>query len=360
MRKYKWLVFLIVDILVLQCFVLGYLARWIDPRWFWWPQLYAIALPVLSVLVLFLTFPLIPYKKWGMLAIHLFCLVLALIRFSPLGANKPPESATAEGLRVGSYNMGRFDSSPRHMLPQTFSEVIQGLQPDVLGLQEFLIRYRGSPVEVRNLPEVASVLEEKGFQIIASEYHMGANTAKPVFTNTARLEMVRNEKITIARGVGRVMNVDRVQVRWEGRDAVIYNVHLHTFGERKPWTESGLAPLNPAFWRLFLTQYRDAFRSRAWQADILRELLDKETDPLIVLGDFNSTPHNWAFHRLASQYRDVFREAGNPYAASFHSRFPLVRIDHVLVSEEWQVLDAEILPLSYSDHRPVLVTLAWK
>jgi endonuclease/exonuclease/phosphatase (EEP) superfamily protein YafD len=141
---------------------------------------------------------------------------------------------------------------------------------------------------------------------------------------------------------------------------VVFNVHLQSFGERKPWRDPGASVLDPTFWISYLLQYRLAFEARAWETRQLRALMDRETVPVLLCGDFNSTPHSRVYRHLAAGRQDAFREAGTGWGMSYHRRLPLVRIDYVLASEEWEPVSARTVPAGLSDHLPVLVRLRWR
>ena len=89
-------------------------------------------------------------------------------------------------------------------------------------------------------------------------------------------------------------------------------------------------------------------------------MMDRETLPILVCGDFNSTPHGWVYHHLAAGLTDVFGRIGRGWGNTYHTRRPFVRIDYVLVSPDWQPLVAEVLDADLSDHRPLLVRLRWQ
>jgi endonuclease/exonuclease/phosphatase family metal-dependent hydrolase len=234
------------------------------------------------------------------------------------------------------------------------------LYPDIIGLQEFLVRYRGEELRIRNLPHVADEFDSLGFQSVGSEVHDVSTTLQPILSRSSKLVQKEQRRLVVQEAGYPEMGVMRMKFNWKGRDAVYYNLHLRTFGEKKPWLETTMSPMSLEYWLFYIRQYRDAFLYRAWQADKIRGLVEQETLPLIVAGDFNSTPHNWEFHRLATGLQDVFEVVGNKREVSYHARFPLARIDHMLVSNHWNVYRAEIPALEYSDHRPLLVLLGLK
>jgi endonuclease/exonuclease/phosphatase family metal-dependent hydrolase len=155
-------------------------------------------------------------------------------------------------------------------------------------------------------------------------------------------------------------SVTRTHLRWDGRDLVVYNLHLRTFGEKKPWNDEKAPIFKAADLVPYLRRYREAYRVRAWEVDQIIEMLEEETMPVIVLGDLNSTPHNWVMGRITDKLRDTFDEAGNGWGMTYHTRFPIFRIDYVLVSDEFEVVSADVIDAYLSDHLPLVVKLRWR
>jgi endonuclease/exonuclease/phosphatase family metal-dependent hydrolase len=81
--------------------------------------------------------------------------------------------------------------------------------------------------------------------------------------------------------------------------------------------------------------------------------------PVLVVGDFNSTPHQWAYRHLAQGLQRV-----GSRDATFPADRPVVRIDHILAGPAWEVVDARVpVPrqdTAISDHRPVTAQLRWR
>jgi endonuclease/exonuclease/phosphatase family metal-dependent hydrolase len=83
-------------------------------------------------------------------------------------------------------------------------------------------------------------------------------------------------------------------------------------------------------------------------------------EPMILLGDLNATPRSRAYQRLATHLRDAQALAKLPKPrATFPSRLPMLRIDHVFVSRGIAVQRVETVrtPLARiaSDHLPLMV-----
>ncbi len=360
MRRFLWIAFLVFDGLVLCLFAAGYVARWVDPRTFWLPQLFAIALPLFSIILLIATVIVGVAKRWVHLGTHLIVVCCICIRFFSLSSAPSERVGESNSLRVASYNLGHFENFSQAEQAKKLGEILKLLYPDIIGLQEFMVRYRGRELRIRNLPYVANKLESLGYQTVASQYHDVPTTFKPVWTRNEKLIQERKERVNIKQEGYMEMSVTRMQFEWQGRDAVFYNLHLRTFGSKKPWLEEKMSPMSPRFWLFYLQQYKEAFEHRAWQADQIHELITRESLPVIVSGDFNSTPHNWAYYRLSQRLQDVHTATFSLWQTSYHVNFPLAKIDHMMVTPEWKVEHARIPPLDYSDHRPLIAVLSWK
>lgn len=360
MRRFWWIAFLVVDALVLCLFLAGYVARWVHPETIWWPQLFAIALPFFSVLILIATPLLAVFRHWGLFGAHLLLVVLVGIRFVSFDSPSTQPEGEDNALRLASYNLGHFELFSQAEQAQKLGEVLRLLYPDIIGLQEFLVRYKGKELRIRNLPYVANKLDSLGYQTIAKGLHDVPSTFKPLWTRADKLQQQEKLRIKLNEEGYSVMSLTRMTFEWQGRQAIYFNLHLRTFGSKKPWLDDSMSPLSPRFWLFYLRQYKDAFIDRAWEAEKIREMIDAETLPVIVAGDFNSTPHNWAYRHLAEGLRDVHEVAGLQWRTSYHVDFPLAKIDHILVSEEWDVYEATIPRLDYSDHRPLVAVLGWR
>ena len=87
-------------------------------------------------------------------------------------------------------------------------------------------------------------------------------------------------------------------------------------------------------------------------------------DPVVLLGDFNATAWSRAYRRLSRRLADARRLVGPDRrrgGATFPSRFPLLRIDHVFVSggvtvERLTVVNDPATRLA-SDHLPILAEI---
>lgn len=83
-------------------------------------------------------------------------------------------------------------------------------------------------------------------------------------------------------------------------------------------------------------------------------------EPLIVMGDFNTPIDSVYFEKLRLLLDDAFETAGSGYAATWPMVAPVMSIDHIWLSKHFRVVRCEHRTSIYSDHRAVVVDLAWK
>jgi endonuclease/exonuclease/phosphatase (EEP) superfamily protein YafD len=94
------------------------------------------------------------------------------------------------------------------------------------------------------------------------------------------------------------------------------------------------------------------------QMEAITQVAERAAHPLIVAGDFNAAPWSYTMQRLAE--RGQLRLIRQPFSLA-KSWQPLpgvgLPLDHVLVSEGWELLAQEYGPLGGSDHVPLIVDL---
>ena len=81
-------------------------------------------------------------------------------------------------------------------------------------------------------------------------------------------------------------------------------------------------------------------------------------EPIVVGGDFNSTPDNPVLQPLrAAGLRDAWSECGSGDGFTYPADKPAKRIDYLFLSGDLHCSKAEVIDTQVSDHRPLVVTL---
>lgn len=111
--------------------------------------------------------------------------------------------------------------------------------------------------------------------------------------------------------------------------------------------------------RSIVTRLRENSAIRAAQVDSIARVVEAARTRRIVCGDFNDTPMSYVYRTMARGFEDAFSECGSGYSYTFRGFFNTLRIDYVL-SDGFDALSYETLPVEYSDHHPVVVQLRKK
>ncbi len=343
---------------VLAWFGLSYAAYWIPPEFAWWLQLLAVGLPIWVALLVVWAIGLAWVRAWTHLASVLIAIGLYLLRHEHLSGWSRADAAR-DTLVVMTYNI---PDSRRPALADSLAVLVARYRPQLMGFQEVGIWWYlrpGQRTSLRLVAHLNPLVERQGYLPSKPDLEIGPLFAEVV--TLTRLPVLAQQIHPLAEDTDALIyQAVRSTLCWEGRPFVHYNVRLQSYGPVKPWEvmrHGGWK--HPATWRRWLRAYRQAMLERARQVRQLRAWIDQEQLPVIVSGDFNSTPDQWFYGHLARGLRAAGR-LGGVAAPSWPSTRPLVRIDHVLVSPEWEVLEGDVPATRLSDHRPVIARLRWR
>ena len=99
--------------------------------------------------------------------------------------------------------------------------------------------------------------------------------------------------------------------------------------------------------------------SRDRNAEALaRAVAAEKNTRMVLLGDFNGTTDDRVFADLTARLRSVQIAAGDGFGFTWPARFPVARIDQILVRGV-QPRSAWLLPPTSSDHLPVAARISW-
>ncbi|MYX15201.1 endonuclease/exonuclease/phosphatase family protein [Streptomyces sp. SID8374] len=232
----------------------------------------------------------------------------ALVWASLLGPTLIDKRSTGHGLTVLSHNVDEANPDPAGT-----ARALAGAKADVLALVE--LSQESAPVYERELAAAYPHHTVLGGVGLWSRYRLSAVAEVEIMPWT------RAMRATAATPEGPV---------------AVYAAHLASV-------------------RVSAAGFTTGRRNEAARA--LAAAVRAETAPrVVVLGDFNGTYQDRALAPVTSQLRSAQREAGSGFGFTYPARFPVVRIDDVLV-KGLTPLASWTLPATGSDHRPVAATL---
>jgi endonuclease/exonuclease/phosphatase (EEP) superfamily protein YafD len=130
----------------------------------------------------------------------------------------------------------------------------------------------------------------------------------------------------------------------------------------RPLTFLGTHPLPPGTSQMAADRNEQLRQVGAFVRGIASDGSGQPARPLVLAGDLNLTEHSPYFRDLlrASGLADTRQGIG--IQASWSPKFPFLSLplDHILASRELAVSSRRLGPQLGSDHRPVVVQLAWR
>jgi len=181
------------------------------------------------------------------------------------------------------------------------------------------------------------------------------------FYSGSRLPILKKGNIAISDRNGATW----VDTKLNGKTVRLYNLHLksnrisdetNNFAFRKDFFSKKIIP----YIKHVLVQIRKKSKIRATQAEEIAQHIADCPYPVIVCGDFNEVPLSYPYRIISNGLKDAFEEKGTGLGFTFAGKFPGLRLDYVLVSEELEVIDFEVKDVFLSDHYPVIVHLKVK
>ena len=234
--------------------------------------------------------------------------------------------------RIVTYNVHRCVGNDRRLDVGRIADVLASLKPDIVALQELDVgRARTGGVDQAH--EIASRLK------MVSHFHAAVKVEEEQYGDA--ILTCFPERLVQA---GPLPGYDRIR-RLEPRGALWVEVEVAGQAVQIINTHLGLVP-------------REQQIQAHWLAGETWLQHPKRTGPTILLGDFNATASSIVYRTLAGRLKAARGLAPKKSPTStFPSPFPVLRIDHLFVSDEVRVLDviAPFSPLTRaaSDHLPL-------
>lgn len=227
-------------------------------------------------------------------------------------------------VRIISWNVQDF-----HLNADTLrhsAKVLLSQQPDILCFQE------RPHTNLLAWDTIRTVFSAYPYTMINSREDEVLNLA--VFS---RWPILDRKEFYFPNSYNKFMQVD---IHTGNRIIRLFNVHLQTTGMTPELKETSI-------WQRMV---RNA-GMRNMQADTLHKAIASSPYPVIVCGDFNDVPSSYAYARVSRGLKDCFKEAGHGWGGSYQALGSLFRIDHMLCSEEAEVIRYTLTDNPWSDHK---------
>jgi len=109
--------------------------------------------------------------------------------------------------------------------------------------------------------------------------------------------------------------------------------------------------------KTIFSKLKKGFEKRSIQANIIREQIAQSRYPVIFCGDCNDIPNSYAYFAIHKNMEDAFLIKGSGIGRTFNSISPTLRIDYILTSKEFSVLQFNRFVRDLSDHYMLVADL---
>ena len=364
-------VFVVLNIITVILFLLACANAFLHPGRWWLIALLGLVFPLL-LLLLFLFFVIgifVPgWRRWSLISLLAMVIgwpnIHSFLAFHA-GAGFHEEKAPA-AIRVMTWNVRSFDEfitrkkgGSRHQ-PKML-QFIGGQHPDVLCIQEFF--NSGVAADSCNIPFIQERLRLPYYFFSRDYVNKGAKYEAGVII-FSRYPIVDTMVMAYSRPGGFHSTESLISADIHvGKDTIrVYTTHLqsvlfhgkdfHDLEIIKNVDDSILMASKSIAKKLGY-----AFRHRGDQAEEVRAQLDKSPYPSVICGDFNDVPNSYTYFTIRKDWQDAFIKKGFGIGRSYKFISPTLRIDYILASPDFNILQCRRFALPWSDHNPVVADM---
>lgn len=342
-----------LNALVAILMLLSGFSSYIDPYAMPMLSCAGLAFPVFLLLnLLFFFFWLLFRRKYALFPlVVMFACMMPIRTYFPI--NVHDQQISDDAIKVLSYNVMTFDGHKPHTkgLNNEIVRYIQQVNADIVCLQEATF----------NNSNAKKFLSEKSFREAMSAYPYYSHYKErsngwiclsryPILSaHFVKYESVGNGSMAYELKVGSdtllLINNHLESNKLSVDDKAAYREMIKNPEEDKLKSTS----------KLLMGKLVDAVSIRAAQADVIAKYVhDSKHKYVVVCGDFNDSPLSYAHRVIGEELNDAFIDMGNGFGISFNRNGFYFRIDHIMASDNWQLLHCEVdRSIKASDHYPI-------
>jgi len=356
--------FIVLNFILVAVFLLACLAPYLDPTRWWFISWLGLIFPFLLILLAISIFFWVFLKP----RYSLLLLVVLLIGWKSISvffafhfSREFHYQKPADVLRVVTWNVARFveikkNNNTGSQIRQKMMEQLLDQDADILCLQEFhssaLSAYYDNINYIRkNLryPYFYFSFDEDGVKqyyssIIFSRIPI-IDSGIVYYPRPSLHEPLIHADVKFNEDTIRIFTTHLQSVQFKKRD-------YERINEIKNYEDSIVSNSRTIFSKL-----KRGIERRSIQAKLIRDQLTQSQHPVIFCGDFNDVPNSYTYFTVRGDMQDAFLEKGSGIGRSFTSISPTLRIDYILASNDFSVLQFDRIKKRYSDHYMLVTDL---
>ncbi|MFY8091021.1 MAG: endonuclease/exonuclease/phosphatase family protein [Chitinophagaceae bacterium] len=360
-RIYTKKIFVTLQVLLILFFLLGCLLPYLPIYNFWWGGFIGIALPYCTILLfLSILFWLIVKPRFVLLC--LFALLLGFKQISVMfGVNfKSTFSNTKneENIRFVTWNIESFNglankNSQKKIIENEILNTLKDLQADIVCFQEF-----NSSVQNNHVNLLKTVFKYAYFAPDFDKVSNGYGGGSAIFSKYP----IINTKQTFYTTEESLLYADVVK----DKDTIrVFTTHLKSFKfSKENYNEIENIKTNKSLdknaTKGVIKKMKEAFIKRGSQTKEVVAVLNQNSYPSILCGDFNEVPNNYIYWQLRKNRKDAFIEKGFGLGRTYLHLARTLRIDYILPDDNFEVVQFDMIDEGLSDHKLLVADLKLK
>ncbi len=365
--------FVIVNITIALFFLIACYVRWFPESVSWIAGFITIiSFYLLAALIIFLIFWLFASPRYMLISALVLAFSLNKIRnIIPLRFSSSfTTEKQAKSIRIMSWNVASFDIlnySKTHntkVFHQMF-DLANLYQPDIACFQEMvagdtIISGENQAIEqyARNLkfPYYSYCYQPKEDWFINLHFGIVIFSKYPIIRSRTISHDPNDYNSTFQYTDLQLSNSDTIRV---------FNIHLESLRFTKKNFDylhkdfegkaSDLESSKSIFYKM-----KRGIERRRYQANWIKEEINKSPYPVVVCGDLNDIPNSYAYETIGESLENAFVEKGNGVGRTFSSISPTLRIDNIFLEKRFTVKQYYRVKKRLSDHFPIIADISMK
>jgi endonuclease/exonuclease/phosphatase family metal-dependent hydrolase len=352
----------LLALVLIIALILGSLAGYIDPRKSKYIPFFGLAYPYILLVNIFMAAWWVIRKRWIMLFITILIIGLgwnaltATFRFTGEEGQGPKKDTSY--VRMMTYNVHGFrpfDEGNSDSVKSQILNVIKAENPDIIALQEYFTRKKGSFDMTDSLK---LILKTPYFYFYPSSGNEYEATGLAIFSRFP----IKRKGLIEFEGIHNGNASIYVDLDIKNTIIRVYNVHLQSisFGPQDykymSKVKENMDPeIRPA--KRIASMLGMAFKKRSQQVDIMKAHMDTCKTAFLIAGDFNDTPASYAVTQLTRDMNKSFDEQGRGFGRTYNGKFPNFQIDYIATTKNISIINHLVKNARLSDHFPVRADL---
>jgi len=368
MRRFTKIIFILCNLLLCICLILGCYGSRINDGDYWFLGLFTLATPYLVLVNLgFIVFWVFIKKMFSLIGFATFIIcwlpLMNVIQIRKTSFNQ--EKLNKDAIRVMSWNVAHFDILEHKTHPEVKNkmiDLINEVDPDIACFQEMVA---GDVLNrsINYLPDF--------YRDLKLRYHFYSFNKKHDFDKWHHFGKIILSKYPIVNEQTFYSDSSNYNSSFQYVDVIknkdtfrVFNIHLQTLRlskNNKRYLDdpslSGEEGLSES--KSILQKLKKANIKQHKQADCIKRELNLSPYPNILCGDFNDIPNSYAYTHIGESMKNAFEEKGSWIGNTFYDLSSTLHIDNIFVSPYFNIDQYLRIKKKLIDHYPIVADLIY-